>query len=201
MTAASRRDLAQTVQDEADRLNRFVQNLLDMTRLGAGALKPRLDWADLNDIVAAAAERARRLARQHTIKMEIDPAVPLLQVDAVLLQQVFFNLLDNACKYAPAGTTVKVWARKAADHVAIEVVDQGPGIPPADRDKVFDMFYRVRYADIPTTGTGLGLAICRGIIEAHGGTITALPGLHGTGTCILIHLPLPADPAPVTVDL
>ncbi|MCR6630559.1 MAG: sensor histidine kinase KdpD [Magnetospirillum sp.] len=190
---ASRRDLAQTIQDEAERLNRFVQNLLDMTKLGSGALKPRVDWVDLRDVATAAVKRTERLARRHSIRVEIAPEMPLLCLDAVLMEQVFFNLLDNACKYAPAGTPIKVWAMRTAEHIAIEVADQGPGIPPEDREKVFDMFYRVQAADSQTAGTGLGLAICRGIIEAHGGTIKAEPGLHGAGTCIIIHLPLPPD--------
>ena len=190
----ARRELAQTIQDEAERLNRFVQNLLDMTKLGAGALKPRVDWADLNDIVGAAVERARGFARGHTIRVEIDPGMPLLCVDPVLMEQVFFNLLDNACKYSPSGTTVKVWALKTTEHVVIEVADQGPGIPLEDREKVFDMFFRVDQADSQAAGTGLGLAICRGIVEAHGGTIHAEAGMHETGTAIVIHLPLPPEP-------
>ena len=193
LDSASRHDLAQTIQDEAERLNRFVQNLLDMTRLGAGALKPKADWADLRDVVGAAVERARRLSRAHTIRVDIDSRMPLMCIDAVLMEQVFFNLLDNACKYAPLGTAIKVWARLTPEHIAIEVADQGPGIPSEDREKVFDMFYRVAQSDSQTAGTGLGLAICRGIIEAHGGTIRAEPGLHGSGTCILIHLPLPPE--------
>lgn len=194
LTPGNRRDLAQTIQDEAERLNRFVQNLLDMTRLGSGTLKPRIDWVDLADIVGGAVERAERLTRSHAVKVDIDPDMPLLCVDAVLLGQVFFNLLDNACKYSPPGTAIKVWARKAADHIAIEVADQGPGIPEADREKVFDMFYRVNLADSQPAGTGLGLAICRGIVEAHGGTIRAEAGLHGSGTAIIIRLPLPPAP-------
>jgi len=194
----NRRDLAQTIQDEAERLNRFVQNLLDMTRLGSGTLKPRIDWADLADIVGGAVERAARLTRSHAVKVDIDPNIPLLCVDAVLLGQVFFNLLDNACKYSAPGTAIKVWARKVADHISIEVADQGPGIPEADREKVFDMFYRVSQSDSQTAGTGLGLAICRGIVEAHGGTIRAEAGLHGTGTAIVIRLPLP--PVPQVAD-
>lgn len=194
LDADNRRELAQTIQDEAERLNRFVQNLLDMTKLGAGALKPRVDWADLHDIAGAAVERAKRLARGHTIRVEIADDMPLLCVDAVLMEQVFFNLIDNACKYSPPNTTVKVWAICTPKHIAIEVADQGPGIPPEDRERVFDMFYRVNQAD-SQSGTGLGLAICRGIVEAHGGTIHAEPGLHGAGTCIVIHLPLPPEPA------
>lgn len=193
LDSENRRDLAQTIQDEADRLNRFVQNLLDMTKLGSGALKPRVDWVDLNDVVAAAVKRTERLARHHTIRVDIDSRMPLLCLDAMLMEQVFFNLLDNACKYAPPDTPIKVWALRTQDHIAIEVLDQGPGIPPEDREKIFDMFYRVQAADSQTAGTGLGLAICRGIVEAHGGTIKAEPGLHDAGTCIIIHLPPPPD--------
>ena len=192
LPAESRRDLAQTIEDEAERLNRFVQNLLDMTRLGAGALKPRTDWVDLRDVVGAAVERARRLAVRHQIRIDLDPALPLISVDPVLIEQVFFNLLDNACKYAPAGSVILVWARALKDQLAIEVCDEGPGIPPEDRQKVFDMFYRVKGGDSKAAGTGLGLAICRGIIEAHGGSIYADAGLNGVGTCIVLRLPLPA---------
>ncbi|MGE5506687.1 MAG: DUF4118 domain-containing protein [Actinomycetota bacterium] len=192
----SRRDLAHTIQDEAERLNRFVQNLLDMTRLGSGALKPRVDWVDLADVIRAAVRRGGKLARAHTLTVELDPGLPLLCLDAVLMEQAIFNLIDNACKYAPAGTTVKVWAKTTAGDVIVEVADQGPGIPEADRDKVFDMFTRVNLADSQPAGTGLGLAICRGIVEAHGGAISAEAGLHGVGTAIVIRLPLPTTPQP-----
>ncbi|MBI3445822.1 MAG: GAF domain-containing protein, partial [Magnetospirillum sp.] len=191
LAPADRKDLAQTIQDEAERLNRFVQNLLDMTRLGSGTLKPRIDWADLSDIVGGAVERAARLTRSHAVKVEIDPDMPLLCVDAILMGQVFFNLIDNACKYSPSGTAIKIWAKRAADHISIEVADQGPGIPEADREKVFDMFYRVNLTDSQSAGTGLGLAICRGIVEAHGGSIRAESGLHESGAAIIIRLPLP----------
>ncbi|MBR9973680.1 sensor histidine kinase [Magnetospirillum sulfuroxidans] len=194
LDSCNRRELAQTIQDEAERLNRFVQNLLDMTKLGAGALKPRVDWADLHDIAGAAVERTKRLARVHAIVVDIADDMPLLCVDAVLMEQVFFNLLDNACKYSLPNMPIKLWAIRTSKHIAIEVADQGPGIPPEDRERVFDMFYRVNQGD-SQSGTGLGLAICRGIVEAHGGTIHAEPGLHGAGTCVVIHLPLPPEPA------
>ncbi len=189
----SRRELAQTIQDEAERLNRFVQNLLDMTRLGAGALEPKTDWADLADIVRAAVDRARRIARRHVLKVEIAPEMPLIRVDAVLIEQVVFNLVDNACKYAPPGTVVKIWAKPSDGEAVLEVVDQGPGIPPEDREKVFEMFYRVRQSD-SQSGTGLGLAICRGVVEAHGGTIRVDEGIHGVGAAIVVRLPLPEAP-------
>lgn len=193
LDAVARRELAQTIQDEAERLNRFVQNLLDMTRLGAGALEPKTDWADLADIVRAAVDRARRIARRHILKIEIAPEVPLLRVDAVLIEQAVFNLIDNACKYAPPATVVKIWAKPSGADVLIEVVDQGPGIPPEDREKVFEMFYRVGRTD-SRSGTGLGLAICRGIVEAHGGAIRVDEGINGVGAAIVIRLPLAAAP-------
>lgn len=115
LDGTDRRELAQTIQDEADRLNRFVQNLLDTIKLGAGALQPRVDWADLHEMVGAAVQRAARLARAHAIRVEIAPDLPLLRVDPVLMEQVFFNLLDNACKYSPPGTVVKVWAMRTED--------------------------------------------------------------------------------------
>ncbi len=189
LSASDRGELAHTIQEEAERLNRFVQNLLDMTRLGSGALKPNADWADLRDIANAAAERAGKLLKGRQIRIDIDETVPLVCVDSVLVEQVFFNLLDNACKYSPPGSTVTIWGRGRPHQVLVEVCDQGPGIPEADRERVFDMFYRVDAADKQTAGTGLGLAICRGIIEAHGGAIKAEPGMNGAGTCIVIALP------------
>lgn len=191
---ADRLELAQTIQEEAERLNRFVQNLLDMTRLGSGQLRPRADWVDLRDVVASAIERAKKLLRRRTVKVEIDPAVPLLRLDAMLMEQVVFNLIDNACKYSPPGTPVTVWTVLRGDWVIVEVCDQGPGISPEDRERIFDMFYRVEEGDSRTAGTGLGLAICRGIVEAHGGRISAQPGLNGAGTCIVMRLPAAAPP-------
>ncbi|HMA51882.1 MAG TPA: sensor histidine kinase KdpD, partial [Magnetospirillaceae bacterium] len=195
LSANDRSELAHTIQDEAERLNRFVQNLLDMTRLGAGSMKPNSDWADLNDIIRAAVGRAEKLLKRRQVRIDIDPAIPLLHVDSVLVQQVFFNLLDNACKYSPPGSMATIWARAKDDQVLIEVCDQGAGIPEADREKVFDMFYRVQATDKQTAGTGLGLAICRGIVEAHGGSIKAEPGLNGAGTCVVITLPKQELPA------
>ncbi|ABC21959.1 osmosensitive K+ channel Signal transduction histidine kinase [Rhodospirillum rubrum F11] len=188
------RELALTIQDEAERLNRFVQNLLDMTKLGAGALKPRIDWADFRDIVGGALERAKRLIGQRKVRIDLSDDFPLLCVDSVLMEQVVFNLIDNACKYTPPGSAITVWGRPRRDKVVVEICDQGPGIPEADREQVFDMFYRVKAQDAQIAGTGLGLAICRGLVEAHGGTIAAEPGINDCGTCIVITLPLLVEP-------
>ncbi len=201
LSAGDRGELAHTIQEEAERLNRFVQNLLDMTRLGSGSMKPNADWADLNDIIRAAVHRAEKLLKRRQVRIDIDPSIPLLNVDSVLVQQVFFNLLDNACKYSPPGSMVMIWARAKDDQVLIEVCDQGAGIPEADREKVFDMFYRVQATDKQTAGTGLGLAICRGIIGAHGGAIKAEPGLNGAGTCVVITLPKLEPPSIEAADI
>lgn len=190
LTDPQRTDLSQTIQDEAERLNRFVQNLLDMTRLEAGALKPKTDWVDLHDIIEAARRRAERLLGHHTVRIALPPDLPLVCVDPVLMEQVVFNLLDNARKYAPPGSVITVWAGQDGRDLRLEVSDQGPGIPPEDRERVFDMFYRVDQSD-RLSGTGLGLAICRGIVTAHGGTLRADSGLNGVGASLILRLPMP----------
>jgi two-component system sensor histidine kinase KdpD len=190
----ARRELTQTIREEAERLNRFVQNLLDMTRIGSGGLKPKTDWADLADIVSRALARARPLLKGRKVKVDLGPDLPLLLLDPVLMEQVFFNLLDNAAKYSPPDTAITVWARRQAGRVTVEVCDQGPGIHEADQERVFDMFYRVQQGDKQTAGTGLGLAIAKGLVEAHGGTIGVLPGIHGVGACLVVRLPVPEAP-------
>lgn len=194
-----RTELVQTIQEEAERLNRFVQNLLDMTRIGSGALKPRADWVDLGDVIGAALGRAGAMLRDRRVRLDLASDLPLLHADPVLLEQVFFNLVDNACKYSPEGTMVSIRAERSTGQlgngqVEIDIGDQGPGIPEQDRERVFDMFYRVEAGDAQAAGTGLGLAICRGIVEAHGGTIAARPGRHGLGTVIAITLPAAPEP-------
>ncbi|WP_347710442.1 sensor histidine kinase KdpD [Niveispirillum sp. BGYR6] len=191
---SARLELTQTIQEEAERLNRFVQNLLDMTRLGSGGLKPKTDWVDLADIIGRALARARPLLKGHKVKVDLAPGLPLLQLDPVLMEQVFFNLLDNAAKYSPAGTAITVWARRQGAQVTAEICDQGPGIPPADQERVFDMFYRVQQGDKQTAGTGLGLAIAKGLVEAHGGTIGVMSGIHGVGASLVVRLPIPEGP-------
>lgn len=192
---AQRLDLARTIQEEAERLNRFVQNLLDMTRIGAGALKPRRDWIDLRDVMAAAVAQARPLLRDRPVRLDLPDDLPLVHLDPALMQQVLFNLIDNAGKHAHGETPIGIRARVEGASLRLEVTDEGPGIPPEDREKVFDMFYRVREGDTRTAGTGLGLAICRGIVAAHGGTIAVEDGANGSGTRIVIRVPT-GGPAP-----
>jgi two-component system, OmpR family, sensor histidine kinase KdpD len=178
-----------SVQAEAERLNRFIGNLLDMTRLESGAINLKPELADLGEIVGTALERASKLLAAHGVAVEIAPDLPMLRTDYLLLEQTLFNLLDNAAKYSPAGSRVLIEARRDGGAVVIEVADEGPGIPPPDLDRIFDKFYRVHAQDRQRAGTGLGLAICRGFVEALGGTISAGNRRGGHGAVFTLRLP------------
>ena len=191
LTEPGRSALAETILEEGERLDRYVQNLLDMTRLGHGALKPNLTPTDLADLIGSARHRLRGLLRDHPVTVDLPEALPALLVDPVLTEQVIVNILDNAVKYAPQGTTIRIAAQLDGRSTMLSIADEGPGIPAAAIDRVFDMFYRANSGDAQRAGTGLGLAICKGLIEAQGGTIHAEPTQPDrTGTRILITLPL-----------
>ena len=170
----ARDELLQTVQDEAERLNRFVGNLLDMTRIESGIIEPRREPADLGELIGSALARTSKVLSSHRVETDIAPDLPLLDLDVVLFEQVLFNLLDNAAKYAPVGSTVTLHAwQDGPAGVKLQVCDEGPGIPPGSLETVFDKFVRVEATDRQRAGTGLGLAICRGFVEAMGGVIVA----------------------------
>jgi len=169
---ATRLELIETGWDEAERLNRLVGNLLDMTRLEAGALHLRRSPIDVEEAAGAALDRLRTHLKDIHIQTSLPAGLPPVSADALLLEQVLVNLLDNAAKYTSEGGTIEISARALPDAVEIHVADDGPGIPPEDLERVFDKFYRVRPKSGPE-GTGLGLSICKGIIEAHGGLINA----------------------------
>jgi two-component system sensor histidine kinase KdpD len=194
LTEDDRRQLTTTILEESERLNRFVQNLLDMTRLGYGALQPKKEWCDVAEIIGRALRHIRKFSATRNFDVNVAPYVPALYIDPVLMEQVLFNVLDNAVKHTtPEGKiTIDVTVEKAAVRFAIS--DNGSGIPPADRQAVFDVFYRVRAGDHQLAGTGLGLSICRGFVEAHGGNIVALANSQGQGTTIAITLPVTAMP-------
>jgi two-component system sensor histidine kinase KdpD len=192
---AARDELIGTIQEESERLNRFIANLLDMTRLESGALAPHLEPVDLGDIVGSALERAKKFLAAHQVEVDLEGSLPMLRLDPVLFEQVLFNLLDNAAKYAPAGSRIRVRARRKAAAVRLQVIDEGPGIPPADLDRIFDKFYRTRVADRQLAGTGLGLAVCRGFVEAMGGNIVAGNRQEGHGAVFSISLPVAAEAA------
>jgi two-component system sensor histidine kinase KdpD len=190
---AAQDELIATIQEEAERLNRFIANLLDMTRLEAGAIEPRTDLVDLGDIVGSALQRAAKVLARHRVAVDLAPDLPMLKLDPVLFEQVLFNLLDNAAKYAPAGSEIGLSARRDGKAVRFDVADEGDGIPTGDLERIFDKFYRVPAGDNRRVGTGLGLAICRGFVEALGGVITAANRADRRGAVFTITLPVPTD--------
>jgi two-component system, OmpR family, sensor histidine kinase KdpD len=190
---AAQDELLGLIQGEAERLNRFIACLLDMTRLDAGALRPRLDLIDLDDIIGSALKRAGKVLARHRVALELAADLPMLRLDAVLFEQVMLNLLDNAAKYALPGTEVRLSVWREAGLVRLHVLDESEGIEPTELERIFDKFYRVREADRQRTGTGLGLTICRGFVEAMGGTIVAANRSDRTGSVFAITLPVPGE--------
>jgi two-component system, OmpR family, sensor histidine kinase KdpD len=171
--SAARKELLEALDEEADRLNDLVGNLLNMSRIEAGALKLEQHWNVLAEVVDGAVERLNRATRDHRLQVDVSEELPLVQVDPILLQQVFINLISNSIKYAPKNTTIRIGASKYDDDaLLIEVVNEGPPVPVEHLEGIFDRFHRVTAAD-RTPGVGLGLSICKGIVEAHGGRIWA----------------------------
>ncbi len=193
LDASTRVDLIRNIQDEAERLNRFIGNLLDMTRLESGPLALRTGPIDLSDAIGSALRRAERVLAQHRTQVLLRPDLPMLDADEVLFEQVLFNLLDNASKYAPAGSLVTVKAWQDDGQVVVQVLDEGPGIPADELERVFDKFYRVGGADRRRAGTGLGLAICRGFVEAMRGSIRAGNRTDRSGAVFTLRLPVFAE--------
>lgn len=191
MSEQDQEDLLRTVQEEAERLNRFIANLLDMTRLETGGLAPNLDLIDLSDVIGSVLRRAQSVTQQHKIDVELAPDLPMLNLDPVLFEQVLFNLIDNAAKYTPAGTTITLRADRQDGIVAVSVLDEGEGLPDGEQDRVFDKFYRVRASDRKRAGTGLGLAIARGFMEAMGGSVAAANRSDGRGAVFRLTIPVP----------
>jgi two-component system sensor histidine kinase KdpD len=168
----ARAELIAAIDDEADHLNMLVGNLLDMSRIESGALKPKREWNILPEIVGSVLARMKHLAEGHRIEVDMPESLPLVPVDYVQMEQVFTNLVSNSLKYAPAHTLVCIRANVEGETIHVQVSNQGPQVPPQDLERIFDKFYRITAAD-RVTGTGLGLSICKGIIEAHGGRIWA----------------------------
>ena len=192
---ASRADLVATIEDEAERMARFVANLLDMTRLEAGAIVLKREPADLSEVIGAAVHRVKALIAGFKIEFDIEPDLPLVDLDVLLMEQVLINLLDNAAKYAPVASTITIGAKRVNGVARIEIKDEGPGIPEDRLTQIFEKFHRVNAGDRQRAGTGLGLAICRGFIEAMGGTIAAANRADRPGAIFTVDLPIPADRA------
>jgi len=186
----ARVDLITAIDDEADHLNMLVGNLLDMSRIESGVLKPKREWNILAEIVGSVLARMKNIIREHTIATDVSDDLPMVPVDYVQMEQVFTNLVSNGLKYAPPHTFIGIRAKLQDDTLHVQVSNEGPQVPPEDIERIFDKFYRVTDAD-RVAGTGLGLSICKGIIEAHGGHIWAenLPG----GLAFNFTLPLLLD--------
>jgi two-component system, OmpR family, sensor histidine kinase KdpD len=192
LSEPEKRDLLATVIDESERLNRFIANLLDMTKLESGAIVPNTAPHDIGEIVGSVLRRASKILAHHQISLDLAADLPMLELDAVLFEQVLFNLLDNAAKYAPSDTTISIRSLRDGDSVSLQILDEGDGIPPAELDSIFDKFYRAQKGDHVRPGTGLGLAISRGFVEAMHGTISASNRSDRSGAVLTIKLPIPA---------
>jgi len=199
MTAESRDDLLASIEEESDRLARFVANLLDMTRIEAGTVDAQRDWVDVGDVIHGVLQRAARYFPGRIIEASLAEGLPLIRGDSVLLGQVLFNLIDNAVKYGGA-EPISIYARTSAEHVVISVTDLGKGIPAKDLDRIFEKFFRRGKPDGRVPGTGLGLAIAKGFVEAMGGTISVeSPAVKRRGTRISLKFPV-APAGEMTVE-
>jgi two-component system, OmpR family, sensor histidine kinase KdpD len=194
LSGVTRIDLIRSICEEAERLERLVANLLDMTRLQSGSLSLKRDWIPLEEAIGSALTRLEQKLANHPVRLEIPADIPLIFVDPVLFEQVFINLFENACKYTPSDTLIEVHASRRGESVDIEVRDHGPGAPVGTEEQLFEKFYRGHHAG--TSGAGLGLPICRGILEAHGGLIRAA---HALGGGLSFQLSVPIGGVPPTV--
>jgi two-component system sensor histidine kinase KdpD len=185
---AARHELLETAREEACRLNRFVGNLLDMTRLEAGAVSLKIEPGDIQDLIGCALSAVEPRLGNRRVNVQLMPDLPLVPFDLVLMTQVVVNLLDNACKLAPESTVIDISARLSDNRLCLEVADRGPGVPESEISRIFEKFYRVPVPE-GVSGTGLGLSICRGIVEAHGGMISA-HNREGGGLAVAVWLPL-----------
>jgi two-component system, OmpR family, sensor histidine kinase KdpD len=186
-------ELLATIIDESERLNRFIANLLDMTKLESGAVTPKLSPHDLTEIIGSTLRRTTKILQHHSVLLDLAVDVPMVALDAVLFEQVLFNLLDNAAKYAAPGTTVLIRTWRDLQSVYLQVLDEGEGIPQGELEHIFDKFYRVQKVDQVRPGTGLGLAISRGFIEAMHGSISAANRHDRRGAAFTIALPIPRE--------
>ena len=191
-------DLLETICEEAERLDRLVRNLLDMTRLESGSLVVKREWVPLEEMVGSALARLETQLGGRPISVNLPSDLPLISVDAILLEQLFVNLLENAAKYTPPGSALDLTGR-ALDHtLVIEVADRGPGLPSGSESRLFEKFYRGQQVVAP--GAGLGLAICLGIAHAHGGTLVA-ENRTGGGAVFRLELPLGGPPPSIPAEV
>lgn len=193
MLETDRHELLDTIHIEGERLDRYIQNLLDMTRLGHQGLTLSRAWIGVDELIGSATERLKRYQPHVSIKISFAEELPALYVHPALIEQAVFNVLENAAKFSPENVPIEVNIQQIESYLQIEIEDQGVGIPEDEREQIFDMFYTMQRGDRGKTGTGLGLSIVKAIIGAHMGSIEAFSGKHGQGTLIRIRLPLHQD--------
>jgi two-component system sensor histidine kinase KdpD len=193
LAEAARRDLLVSAQEEAQRLHRLVTNLLDITRLESGSLDLRTEWIPIEEVIGSLLNRRELAAEAARIQVRLPDNLPLIAVDAVLMEQLLLNLVDNALKYSPAGSPVEIEAWTAGKSFTLSITDHGPGIASGEETRIFEKLARGEAAS-SRPGAGLGLAICRGIVMAHGGRIQAANHPQG-GARFLVALPLGTPPA------
>jgi two-component system sensor histidine kinase KdpD len=194
----SRLEMLEVINEESDRLNRFIGGLIELARVEAGELRLRRRWGAIDEIISTALDRAEPLTREHVVDVQIEPELPVVRVDERAVSEVVYTLVDNAAKYSPSRTTITITAEQSDDGmIRMSVADQGLGIPDDLRERVFDKFFRaIRDADVVThqpSGTGMGLAIAKGIVEAHGGKIWIESGPTKRGTKVVFTLPVGED--------
>jgi two-component system sensor histidine kinase KdpD len=196
--SAPQLETAEAITEEAHRMSALVSNLLDMARIESGGVKLNLEWQSLEEVVGTALDATRGILKQHRVEVRLPPGLPLVRFDALLIERVLVNLLENAAKYTAPGSTVTVSAEIVADQLRVSVADNGPGLPMGREDAVFEKFTR-GHRESATPGVGLGLAICRAIIESHGGKILGVNS-PGGGASFNFTLPLGDPPAPEIED-
>ena len=190
----SRLEMLQIIDEESDRLNRFITGLIELARIDAGELQLRRQWGAIDEIVSTALARAQPLTQGHEIEVQLDEELPAVRVDERAVSEVVYTLVDNAAKYSPRGTKITIGAALAGEMIKMAVEDQGEGVPAELRERVFEKFFRAtRDGDVSTrgpSGTGMGLAIAKGIVEAHDGKIWIESGANGRGTRVVFTLPI-----------
>ena len=195
LDAESKVEMMEVIDEESDRLSRFINGLIELARIEAGELQLRRRWGAIDEIISAALSRAEPMTRQHHVELDIEKELPVVRVDESAVSEVVYTLIDNAAKYSAKGSTIRIAARHAGDGlIQMAVEDEGRGIPVDLRERVFDKFFRAtRDGDVSThqpSGTGMGLAIAKGIVEAHEGKIWIEPGAGGKGTRVVFTLPI-----------
>jgi two-component system sensor histidine kinase KdpD len=191
-TAVDRVALIDAIEEEADRLTRLIGNLLDLSRIEAGAVHPRPDWCDLVDVISSAVSHTRVSDPKNRLQIELDGDLPLVRADASQIERVFSNLIENALRYSPPDHPVRISGGAGAGKVTVRVIDQGPGVPMSQREAIFKPFHTGEERD----GAGLGLAICKGFVEANGGDLL-LQADSPDGTAFAVSFPLVEQPATV----